>query len=194
MIDWNERYELGETPWDKGIGTPVLDEIARKHPDLLSGNVFVPGCGMGHDASWLAKRGCIVTGGDIAPLAVAEAQKRHAEPNLDFRLADVFDLPEDLRGKFDSVFEHTCLCALDPALRNQYAQGIKTSLKPNGHIVGVFFMEPEMDPDEEGPPFGISLEELTALWQNVGLTVQETWVPESGYPGRIGRERVMILG
>lgn len=190
--NWNELYETGETPWDKGLPTPVLAEVQQRHPGLLKGDAMVPGCGTGYDARWLANLGCTVTGVDIAPLAVERARAIDKARVAQYVLASLFDLPGELRGKFDFVWEHTCLCALPPELRQAYVQGVHTALKPGGTVAGVFFIDPEMDPGETGPPFGISPEELTGLWEEAGFTVQESWVPEAGYPGRVGRERVVV--
>jgi SAM-dependent methyltransferase len=190
--DWNQLYETGETPWDKGLPTPVLAEVQQRHPHLFQGEVMVPGCGTGSDARWLAAQGCQVTGVDIAPLAVDRARSVDETQTVRYVLASLFDLPADLRQKFDLVWEHTCLCALTPDLRRSYIQGVHSALKAGGIVSGVFFIDPEMDPGETGPPFGITPEELTALWEEAGFTVRESWIPSTGYPGRVGRERVLI--
>lgn len=188
MTDWNTCYEKGETPWDRGEATPVLEEARSMHPELFHGKVLVPGCGTGHDARSFAALGCKVVGVDIAPLAIESARKLDVAHQVDFRLESLFDLPADLRGVFDLVWEHTCLCALDPAMRKDYVCGVKSTLKSDGQVMGVFFLNPELDPGETGPPFGISVEELVALWTDGGFTVVEQWEPKTGYPGRQGRE------
>ncbi|MEY4483065.1 MAG: hypothetical protein RL693_517 [Verrucomicrobiota bacterium] len=188
MTDWNALYEKSETPWDKGEPTPVLEEARLLHPELFQGKVLVPGCGTGYDARSLAALGCAVVGVDIAPLAIERARELNGAHEVDFRLESLFDLPADLRGAFDLVWEHTCFCALDPTMRIDYVRGVKSALKPGGQVFGVFFLNPEMDPGESGPPFGISVEELNALWTEEGFTVEEQWEPKTGYPGRVGRE------
>jgi SAM-dependent methyltransferase len=193
MTDWNDCYHRSETPWEKGRPTPVLVDVMERHPSLLRGRALVPGCGMGHDARWLAEHGMQVTGADIAPLAVENARQRNAAQRVDFRLADLFALPEDMRGIYDLAWEHTCLCALPIEMRKQYILGVKSALKADGAVAGVFYMNPDMDPGEEGPPFGISVEELENLWRDAGFEVADSWVPTVGYEGRIGRERAMVL-
>lgn len=193
MHDWNACYERRETPWDKGEPTPVLAEVAQRHPTILTGRVFVPGCGLGHDARWLADRGCEVTGVDIAELAVEGAKALDDQGRIAFHVADLFDLPADLQSAFDVVWEHTCLCALPPDLRAQYALGVKSALRPGGTVAGVFFINPEMDPGEQGPPFGIDVGEVEALWREVGLEPIDAWTPQTGYEGRVGRELAMVL-
>jgi hypothetical protein len=60
-------------------------------------------------------------------------------------------------------------------------------------LIGVFFIDPEMDEGEMGPPFGIGVNELKATFSIGGFQLIEDWVPSTGYPGRQGRELVMIL-
>ncbi len=192
-MNWNELYEQKETPWEKGAPTPVLAEMHARCPEVFHGRTLVPGCGLGHDARWLAARGCEVTGADIAPLAIEQARAFAPEVPVNFRLADILNPPADMQSAFDLVWEHTCLCALDPALRQSYARAIQACLKPGGILAGVFFINPEMDPGEEGPPFGISVEELEALWRGAGFEILHAWIPAAAYPGREGRERAMVL-
>lgn len=192
-MDWNACYQRSETPWDKGVATPILEEVAAAHPELFAGRVLVPGCGTGHDARWLADRGCEVTGADISTLALERARALDPGNRVTFRLVDVLNLPPDMRGAHDLVWEHTCLCALDPAVRTAYALGVKSALKPGGVVAGVFFMNPEMDPGEQGPPFGIPLDELESLWRDAGFEIVDSWVPATGYEGRVGRERAVVL-
>jgi SAM-dependent methyltransferase len=193
MSDWNELYAKGETPWDKGINTPVLDVLLQKNPQFFRGRVLVPGCGLGHDARRLAAHGCEVVAIDIAPLAIERGKQLDPDHRVDFRVENLFELPEDLRGSFDLVWEHTCLCALEQALREKYVTAVRGALKPGGKVAGVFYMNPDMEPGESGPPFGITLEELIALWEKGGFEVDEHWVPEVAYEGRAGRERIMRL-
>ncbi|HEY2572411.1 MAG TPA: methyltransferase domain-containing protein [Verrucomicrobiaceae bacterium] len=193
MSDWNDLYAKGETPWERGRPAPVLEVAAKMHPELFQGRVLVPGCGLGHDARWLAARGCDVVAVDIAPLAIDRAKSLDREHRVDFRLENLFELTRDLRGAFDLVWEHTCLCALDPAMRAKYIAGVRSALKPAGMVAGVFYMNPDLDPGETGPPFGITLEELTKLWRDGGFEVQEHWVPQVANEGREGRERFMRL-
>jgi len=103
-------------------------------------------------------------------------------------LGDLFEL----KGEFDAVVEHTCLCALPPAWRERYREAVAGLLKPGGRLIGVFFINPEMDPGETGPPFGISEAELKALMAP-RFQLVESYVPETAYPGREGRERIGVF-
>jgi SAM-dependent methyltransferase len=189
MTDWEQCYQTGVTPWDKGVASPPL--AAWLAGRRLTGRALVPGCGLGHDLALVAAAGAEATGLDIAPTAVAQA--RAIYPQLDLMLGDLLALPDEWLGRFDWIFEHTCLCALPPGRRGDYEQAVARLLRPGGRLVGIWFIEPEMDPGESGPPFALPLAELDALFPSTRWRVLDDAVPEVAYPGRLGRERLRVL-
>ncbi|MBK1883259.1 methyltransferase domain-containing protein [Luteolibacter pohnpeiensis] len=193
-MDWNSRYANQDTPWNKGTHTPVLEEFLARHAEKLHGKVAVPGCGAGHDCRWLAEiPDCEVSGFDIAPLAIEEARGLDVAEKVSYRLYDFLNpCPDDTEG-FDLLWEHTCFCALEPSMRDGYLKTAATLLKPGGRVAGVFFINPEMDEGEQGPPFKISVEELKSAWDAAGFEILDSWTPTSGYDGRIGRELALML-
>lgn len=186
ITDWDQAYQADFTPWDKGVPSPPLVEWFGKNS--LSGRVLVPGCGVGHDVAHLLSLGLDAVGLDISPTAIARAQARYPEHAAQFVNADLFIF----EGRFDAVVEHTCLCALPPELRTQYRDAVAALLKPGGLLVGVFFLNPQMDPGETGPPFGIGTDELTALFGEQ-FELVESYVPQAAFPGREGREWVRVM-
>ncbi|HVJ45590.1 MAG TPA: methyltransferase domain-containing protein [Luteolibacter sp.] len=192
-MDWADRYLQDDTPWDKGIATPVLAEMHARHPGVFSGKTVAPGCGTGHDARSLADLGCEVTGLDIAPPAIERAKALDPEQRVTFEVADFLNPSPEYHHAFDLLWEHTCLCALDPTLRPAYLAAVADVVKPGGRVAGVFFINPEMDDGESGPPFGISVDDLQSSWERHGFQVIDSWVPETAFPGRLGRELAMIL-
>lgn len=193
MTDWENCYLEKNTPWDKGAASPPLSAWVQRKK--LEGRALVPGCGIGHDVVMLAEAGLDACGADLAATAVRRARETYPEHASRFHLRDLFSLPEDPEwgGTFDFVFEHTCLCALPPLLRADYARAVHALLKPGGLLVGVWFIQPEMDPGEDGPPFGIPVEELDALFPASQWRVEEDFVPAEAYAGREGRERLRTL-
>jgi SAM-dependent methyltransferase len=190
ITDWNDCYLQGETPWNKDQGAPPLEEWLRKNP--LQGRVIVPGCGLGHDVAMLASSGIDVTGFDIAPTAIEKAKAAYPKMADRFVTGDLFDPPTEWEGAFDALVEHTCLSGMPPEWRPRYASAVRRLLKPDGLIVGLWFINPDLDPGETAPPFPLALDELRQMFDN-DFEIVEDYIPTIAFKGREGRERLRIL-
>ena len=62
-----------------------------------------------------------------------------------FVTGDLFDPPEEMRGAYDVVLEHTCMSALPPTMRLNYRRGIDLTLRRGGLLIGVWFINPALD-------------------------------------------------
>lgn len=190
MTDWEERYRIGDTPWDKGAPAPPLLEWLGATSRSLGSRILVPGCGLGHDARALA-HACPraeILGLDLAPSAIAAATAIPSAGTVRFEVGDLFVWP----GRFDAIFEHTCFCAIDPVRRVDYVAAVARLLESGGHLLAIFYLNPH-DPGEDrtGPPHETSLEELDALF-SPAFALLEDAVPTRSYPGREGRERLRL--
>ncbi len=189
QTDWEAAYRRGDTPWEKGKAHPALiDFLAENGPP--TGEIFVPGCGSGHDVRVLSTPANHVVGIDLAPLAIAKAKSFPNVGNEEYLLADLFALPGEFDSRFDVVFEHTCFCAIEPETRARYVETIARVLKPGGEIIAIFFPNP--DHDEDGPPYGVSKAELEKLF-GAHFCLEKEWIPRRTYPGREERELMRIL-
>lgn len=160
---WESRYQQGETGWDIGeISTPLLHFFNSL--DDLSLRILIPGCGNGHEAAYLHKKGFK----NVYLLDFAESPiKRFKESNPTFPAAHV--LHEDFfqhQGRYDLIVEQTFFCAIDPNLRKQYVQKMSTLLAPQGKLVGLLF---DGEFEKEGPPFGGSVMEYQNTFQDYFL-------------------------
>jgi SAM-dependent methyltransferase len=189
-MDWDEKYRIGEAFWDKGAPSPPMKQYLERHK--ASGRALVPGCGHGHEVALAAEHGLDATGLDIAPTGVAEARALYPLLAERFVVGDLFDPPRAMRGAFDVVLEHTCMSGLHPTLRANYKRGIDLTLKCGGLLVGVWFINPDLGPGDEGPPFPFSVADLTALFAE-GFEIVEDYVPDVAFDTRVGRERVRVL-
>src|SRR6201996_666013 len=124
---WNRAIHVGQrlalAPWLKvRPGTRVLDV----------------GCGVGRWSRMLAARGAIVTGVDLSPTMIAQAQQRAAAegvaPRCQFRVQDLSRLEVD--GQFDVVLGVTVLQhILDPELLRDAVRRMTSHLAPGGRMV-----------------------------------------------------------
>ncbi len=189
-MNWDESYQKGEVFWDKGAPSLPLRQYLERHP--VNGRALVPGCGRGHEVALAVEHGLNATGLDIAPTAIAEARKLYPKLAERFIVDDLFKPAAELHGAFDVVMEHTCMSGLHPTLRGDYRRGIDLTLRPGGLLIGVWFINPNLEPGYEGPPFPFSVPELTALFAQ-GYEIVADYVPDVAFPGREGRERVRVL-
>jgi len=189
-MDWDACYQKGEAFWDKGVPAPALKQYLERH--AVRGRALVPGCGRGHEVALAVEHGLDATGLDIAPTGVAEARALYPHLAERFVTGSLFDPPAEMRGAYDVVLEHTCMSALPPSLRADYRRGIDLTLRQGGLLIGVWFINPALDPGEEGPPYPFTVADLTALFAK-DFDIVEDYVPDVAFPGREGRERVRIL-
>jgi SAM-dependent methyltransferase len=190
-LEWQRRYEQNDTPWDKGEASPALVRYLEKNE--IAGHVLVPGCGRGHEVRVLGARpGCTAIGLDLSPTAVVDAAALVSSGyagTASFVVGDFFYPPPELSGPFDWLVEHTCFCAIEPRQRTEYVRAAAAALSKGGKLFGIFYLTPDT---ETGPPFAVSSEELSELF-DPHFDVLEEWVPEESFPGRENRELVRIL-
>lgn len=181
---WEDCYQKKETPWDKGEPSPGLVDFLDEQMELRTGSVCVPGCGVGHDVLALAAKGFKATGFDVAPTAVEKARAHAREQDIacHFEVANFLDDSPNLR--FDWAFEHTFYCAIKPEQRSDYLEAMKRWIKPGGFLLAVHYLIP----DEDGPPFGTTRDEVFNRFSKDFALIKE-WVPRS-YPNRTGLERM----
>ncbi|MBC6368732.1 SAM-dependent methyltransferase [Algoriphagus sp. AK58] len=190
MIDldenfWSSRYENGYTGWDLGYASPplyqYLCQIEKKDSVIL-----VPGGGNAYEvvaafAIGLKKVHLL----DISKVPIARfLEKNPSFPKSQVHHENFFEHS----GQYDLILEQTFFCALDPALRVDYAAKMAELLKPGGKLVGVLF-----DRDfEGGPPFGGSAEEYRELFKPY-FHFEKFEPCHNSVPPRMGSELFMIL-
>ena len=185
---WQKAYDEESRPgWDLDGPSPVLAEVLEAAASVsisLGGDIAVPGCGFGHDAAELARRGFRVTAFDFALTAIEGAKARYGDA-VAWRLEDWFTTKE---GPFDLIFDHTCFVAMDPARRSDYLCICATRLKPSGLWLAVLFDDTN---DHPGPPFQIAMDEARSLAE-AHFEVLHLQRAAQSHPRRAGREFLLI--
>jgi cyclopropane fatty-acyl-phospholipid synthase-like methyltransferase len=182
---WEDRYQSADMPWEKGAPSPGLVDFLKEHAGLEPGSVCVPGCGTGHDLRAWAGAGFRGFGCDLAPSAIRLTTERNQAAGFSAQVQQLDFLRDPPPFLFDWVFEHTLFCAIQPAEREDYVRAVLRWLKPQGQYLAVNYTIP----DEDGPPFGTTREELWRRFSPHFDLVRE-WVPRS-YPNRTGEELML---
>jgi cyclopropane fatty-acyl-phospholipid synthase-like methyltransferase len=183
--DWEERYQSGDMPWEKGEPSPGLVDFLAAHPQLPRGTVCVPGCGTGHDVRAWARAGFEAHGVDLAPSAIRLCRERTRGDGLPARFLQADFLVAAPAQPFDWLFEHTLYCAIDPNRRDAYRRAVLRWLRPGGQFLAIHYLIP----DQDGPPFGTTRAEVVARF-SPHFHLLEAWVPRS-YPNRVGLELML---
>ncbi len=189
-VDWNERYRTGDTPWEKGEHHPGLPFLLSTHQNLVesSRSILVPGCGFGHDAHLIGEAvdGDIL-GLDLADEPIRQAGERSRREKTSWVVGDLFEW----EGEYDLVFEHTCFCAIPVDRREDYVTAMASLIPGGGHLLGIFFLNPDHE-GEEGPPFGVTVEELHKFF---GSEFELAWSqpPALTFDSRAGDGRELCM-
>jgi SAM-dependent methyltransferase len=150
--DWNERYKIGDLPWDTLEPDDNLVKLIESKT-ILPGKALEVGCGTGTNAIWLANRGFTVLGLDISQVAIDMANEKKMDKSLACEFA-VLDFLNDnsLHGSHDFVFDRGCFHSFDDEHeRSLFARQVSRILKANGIWVSVIGST-EGAPREVGPP------------------------------------------
>ena len=161
MSHWEDKYRAMTIPWDRGAASPALLGWIEDGV-LLPGRVLIPGCGRGHEALELARRGFQVTALDIAPTALEHLAAELHTAGVDAERVCADALAWQADQPFDAIYEQTCLCALDPAHWAAYEQQLFNWLRPDGKLFALF-MQVERP---GGPPFHCALPDMRTLFSS----------------------------
>jgi len=149
--------DSNDIPWAKMEVNPYLDEYLKNH--LANGKALVVGCGLGDDALALSEAGFDVTAIDISESAIKWCNQRFDGFGINFCVQDVFELPDEMLGQYDFVFESLTVQSLPLALRDKIITAISSLVAPNGKIL--IIAHGKQDGEKfDGPPWPLTMNEL----------------------------------
>jgi hypothetical protein len=180
---WDERFERGFTPWDRG-GVPqaLRDFVAGEGRALTT---LIPGCGAAYELAYLAEQGWDATAIDFSPAAVATAQAGLGQWADRVVEADFFGY--EPAAPLELIYERAFLCALPRAMWPRVAARWGELLAPGTRLAGFFFF----DDAPKGPPFGIERAALDALLLPNFACIEDAEVSDS-IAVFAGKERWMV--
>jgi hypothetical protein len=180
---WDERFEKGYTPWDRGGVPERLRQFARELHGLPT--VLIPGCGSAYELAFLSEAGWDATAIDFSPAAVAAARQA-VGPQWQGRVVEADFFHYQPAAPLDVIYERAFLCALPRAMWPQVAARWAALLPSGALLAGYFYF----DNNPKGPPFGIAREQLDALLAPHFRCVADEAVSDS-MPVFEGKERWM---
>ena len=166
-VGWFERLYAeasrgkATVPWaDLAPNPHVVAWLEREAP--APGRALDIGCGLGDGAEALSRRGFEVVAFDVSATAIDEARRRFSSSRVDYRSADLLQLPADFAGAFDLVVECYTLQVLPPAARLQAIAALRRTLAPGGALLVVARgREPEEPPGQM--PWPLTRAEVEAI-------------------------------
>jgi len=184
---WTDRYETKQTGWDIGFAsTPLVEYINQIEDHNIK--ILIPGAGNSYEAEYFFKKGFINTFVlDISHKPLENLHHRYPDfPAKNLIHENFFHH----KGQYDLIIEQTFFCALQPALRSDYAEQMMKILKPGGKLVGLWFCFPDRDM-QQGPPFNGTFEEYSACFKELNIKIFEEC--NNSIPPRKGNELFAIL-
>lgn len=152
-----------DMPWDRTEAYPPVVAHVADTGDGAGRRAVVVGAGLGADAELLASHGYRTVAFDLAPSAVELARSRYPRSEVDYRVADVLGLPDDLVGAFDLVVEVFTVQALPRTLRGEAVAGVRSLLAPGGELLSVQFVLPDDADLDHGPPWLLTRDEMESF-------------------------------
>jgi SAM-dependent methyltransferase len=154
--------DLAALPWASLKPFPLLVEWLAGAGAGLGGKALVVGAGLGDDAEELARRGFQVTAFDLSPTAIERARERFPDTTVDYRVADLLELPPPWRERFDLVVEIRTLQSLPIGDRAAAATAIAGTVAPGG-LLWLSALGRDSHQPGETRPWPVTEEELAVL-------------------------------
>ena len=164
-----------KVPWAEMQTDKYLKEYLEMH--CGEGKAIVIGCGLGDDAAALEEAGFEVTAIDISKTAIQWAKERYDYTDINFLVQDIFDLPLQMLGEYDFVFESRTIQSLPIQHRDKIISCISTLMAPKAKALVIANGKQEGE-KFEGPPWPLEYNELR-LFENHGCKELEFSIFES---------------
>jgi SAM-dependent methyltransferase len=138
-VGFEEMYakageNLEAVPWASPAAHPALVSWLDGRPTPRGETALMVGCRYCDDAEELGRRGYRVTAFDIAPTAIARCRERFPRSAVEYRVADLFALPQEWRAAFGLVVEIRTLQSLPPGRRAPAVRAVAETVGPGGKL------------------------------------------------------------
>lgn len=138
---WFEEFyaraggDIGKVYWADLKPNPLLLDWVEGRGAPVDASAVTIGCGLGDDAEALAQRGYRASAFDISASAIAMCRQRFPDSAVDYRVADLFSLPEAWRRGFSLVYECNTIQILSGQNRVRALKAIADLVAPGGDVI-----------------------------------------------------------
>jgi SAM-dependent methyltransferase len=178
---WDRLYSGSSArnlPWMNNGPFPPLVRAVEDGWLGTAKTVLDIGCGVGTNTFWLATKGLLATGSDIAPgaIAAAESSRVPRSTNPDFAVDDILvsQLPA---AEFEAAVDIGCFQTLPPRTRRDFADSLARLLSPGAPYV-LFWVARE-EQGAWGPPHRLSLGEVVEAFEGSFLIDRVAYRPRT---------------
>lgn len=153
----NSGGDGANVPWATLEANKYLLEYLGQN--TVGGKAIVIGCGLGDDAVALEKAGFDVTAIDVSQTAIDWCRERFSNCEVNFQIQDIFELPQDMIGAYDFIFESRTIQSLALEYRNKIIGAISSLMAPDAKALVV--ADGKQDHEKhDGPPWPLTVNEL----------------------------------
>jgi len=171
-----DRQRLG---WTKPGPAPIVTAWLDREPRTPA-RAMVVACGVGDDAEHLASLGWDVSAFDISPTAIEWARERSSESEVDYRVADLFALPQEWHQAFDLVVEVFTIQSIPPDDTGKAIESIAALVGDDGTLLVSMLTSSDADRGN-GPPWPVQPAALDGFTE-AGLVVTRKEEASTPYP------------
>lgn len=138
---WFEEFyaraegDIQKIYWADLKPNPLLLAWMKNYQPTADMKAIAIGCGLGDDAEALSQIGYRVTAFDISPSAIELCRQRYPGSKVDYRVADLFTLPEKWMHGFNLVYECNTIQILKGPSRAQAITAISDLVAPGGEVL-----------------------------------------------------------
>ena len=184
------RDELAGKPLDRALLASLAEQTEDGAP------IADVGCGPGHVAAWLARRGLAAVGIDLSPGMLAVGRRDY--PEVEFREGDFLELPA-ADGEFGAAIAFYSIIHLEPGELPRAFEEIHRVLRPGGLFLVAFHVGAEVRHLDEWWGLAVDVDfrffqpsEIADVIERAGFQT-EMRLERVSYPGEVETRRAYLL-
>jgi 2-polyprenyl-3-methyl-5-hydroxy-6-metoxy-1,4-benzoquinol methylase len=149
-------------PWAQLSPHPLLTDWLSLQKAFAGARALDVGCGLGDNAEALCAAGAQVVAFDLVAEAISWTTRRFPKSGVTYRVANLFEPPDEWRSAFDLVHECYTLQALPEIMLPGAARSLASCVAPNGRLL-VIARARNDGQEAEGPPWPLSRSRIDML-------------------------------